>query len=337
MTINDWKIFDNKKQPEIYFEVTDKAIQPGKPISCYLELDGNSAIGKHCKVYMLARETESSAFSTGSRPFLYDATAKEWNVFSEAGSVISVLPEPYFEGLVPDINSGVYKSYFDLPPLPEGDWKIEMVLEVEQTTLLVSSGDEISVQEEKVIPVKPAPPSWPDIFPPIPDEPKPDPTPEPSSPPTDDEDADNPSPFYDGKIHSLVSGKPLFLNFSPWQWTLCKFSGTVGPDMPIQVSNTPQSGQPRTVHMLVKKGNKPTINDFARTWSSDPSHWDFEAKKYLPQKSALNEDFYWKYNIGSQAEFVEIYGPVILPFTFYVLVYNRGAKSVKNQRILLGE
>jgi hypothetical protein len=331
MTINDWKIFDNKKQPEIYFEVTNKALQPGNPISCFFEIEGNSAIEKPCRVYILARKTNDS------EPFLY-ATTKGWSAFST--SIGSLYPQPYFDGLVPDVPSEYYRSYFDLPPLPEGNWLIEVILEVEQTVLMTSSESQVSVQEEKVIPVKPTPPSWPDIFPPIPDDPKPEPTPEPSSPPTDGEDLDKtPKPWTNkavGKIKEAKLPKDwMRVSFGPWEYRIFKFSGKMGPEKGIQVHSTPYVNQPRTVHLLVKKGAKPSINDFNRTWKAEPSDWDFRSSQYLPKKSLANVNLYWKYNIGSQSELVKCYNVIEVEDIFYVMLYNYGPKSVDQQILIL--
>ncbi len=97
-------------------------------------------------------------------------------------------------------------------------------------------------------------------------------------------------------------------------------AGVPDCDHPIQVSNTPgSSNQPCTVHLLIKRGSKPTIADFERTWKMSQSQSSFGG-------------LYWKYNTGSQAEFVEISKPMESG-TFYFMLYNSGTKAVQQQRL----
>jgi hypothetical protein len=348
MAINDWEIFTDSKQPEIYFEITKKGIRPEEPISCYFEIDGNSAIEKHCKVYILARETDDS------RPFLYaipKSEIGEWNVFSESGSI---LPEPYFMGLVPDLPSDYYRSYFDLPPLPEGNWKIEVILEVEQTVLVTSSESQVSVQEEKLIFVKPAPPSWPDFFPPttdkdkpewpsdmlpdVPDEPKPEPKPEPTPEPEEPEDK-TPRPWTNKPVLTIMEAhlpKDWYvINFGPWEYRIFKLTGKMGPKKSIQIQTAPQSDQPGNVHLLVKRGKKPTISDFEQSLKIGSSDWDFRSKSYIPKKP--RPDLYFKYTNGHSAELVECYNDKEVEVTLYAMLYNYGGKPVDSQRFYLAD
>jgi len=341
MAINDWEIFTDSKQPEIYFEITKKVIRPEEPISCYFEIDGNSAIEKHCKVYILARETEYSW------PFLYaipKSEIGEWNVFSESGSI---LPEPYFEGLVPDLPSDYYRSYFDLPPLPEGNWKIEVILEVEQTVLVTSSESQVSVQEEKLIfgpdffpPITDKDkPKWPsDMLPDVPDEPKPEPKPEPTPEPEEPEDK-TPRPWTNKPVLTIMEAHLpkdwYFIDFGKWEYRIFKFTGKMGPERGIFVQTAPQSDQPGNVHLLVKRGKKPTIADFNQSLKLGSSNWDFRSKSYIPKKT--RPDLYFKYTTGHNAELVECYNATEVEDTFYAMLYNYGWKPVKNQRFYLAD
>ena len=100
---------------------------------------------------------------------------------------------------------------------------------------------------------------------------------------------------------------------------------------PIQIINTPQSQQPHTVHLLVKLGSKPTIADFNRTWTMAQSNYDCGLGQWIPAKPGA-EDLYWKYNVGSQGELVQINEPRTSS-TYYIMLYNNGTRSVRNQRL----
>jgi len=87
--------------------------------------------------------------------------------------------------------------------------------------------------------------------------------------------------------------------------------------------------QPRTVHMLIKRGGMPTIAEFEMTWLLAPSDYDCTSGQWIPGKP---KDLYWKYNIGSQAEFVSI-GEPMESDTFYIMLYNNGTRIVLHQRL----
>ena len=86
----------------------------------------------------------------------------------------------------------------------------------------------------------------------------------------------------------------------------------------IQLSNTPYADQPRTVHLLVKRGAVPTVNEFNETWKIG---------------RANGPNLYYKYNTGSQAEFVEIMDSLDTPQWYYVMLYNNGDRAVRYQRL----
>ncbi|MFO8240704.1 MAG: hypothetical protein R6T90_06870, partial [Dissulfuribacterales bacterium] len=112
------------------------------------------------------------------------------------------------------------------------------------------------------------------------------------------------------------------------------FSGSVTDCLnPIQLGNTSMADQPRTVHMLIKRGSKPTIKEFEMTWGMAPSDYDCGEGQWIPAKSSSAKDLYWKYNTGPQAEFVEIREPMESS-TFYIMLYNSGSKNVKGQRLI---
>ena len=133
---------------------------------------------------------------------------------------------------------------------------------------------------------------------------------------------DTPPPPADDSVRTLTSGDNVFCDIGAGQFRYFKFVAGV-PDCqhPIQVINTPKADQPRTVHLLVKRGSKPTIDDFNRTWEMD-------------QSLSGAGDLYWKYNTGSQAELVEITEPMESN-TFYIMLYNNGTRTVSDQRLTL--
>jgi len=168
------------------------------------------------------------------------------------------------------------------------------------------------------------PPNWPDILPDNDDDENVSPTPTPTPEPDDDDDEDNviPDPSIIGKITTIATGHMKNYDMPAGRFRYFKFTGKVDDSKhPIQVANTSQSNQKHTVHALVKKGSRPTISDFKRTWN-------------MEQSQSGAGGLYWKYNTGTQAEFVEVKDPTVST-TFYIMLYNFGAKYVSNQRLTL--
>jgi hypothetical protein len=64
----------------------------------------------------------------------------------------------------------------------------------------------------------------------------------------------------------------------------------------------------------------------------EPSDYDCEEGLWIPAKPSSAKDLYWKYNIGPQAEFVEI-GEPMESDTFYIMLYNNGTRIVLHQRL----
>jgi hypothetical protein len=58
------------------------------------------------------------------------------------------------------------------------------------------------------------------------------------------------------------------------------------------------------------------------------------AEQWIPTKPPGAENLYWKYNTGSSAEFVEIAEPMASN-TFYIMLYNSGATTVLDQRLVV--
>ena len=136
----------------------------------------------------------------------------------------------------------------------------------------------------------------------------------------------------DDSATTVTSGDIGYYDVGAGQTRYFKFVACV-PDCEhrIQVNNASQSDQPRTVHALVKRGSKPTIAEFERTWQMAPSQYDCTAEQWIPAKPGA-ENLYWKYNTGSQAEFVEI-GEPMESNTFYIMLYNNGTTIVLDQRL----
>lgn len=161
---------------------------------------------------------------------------------------------------------------------------------------------------------------------PTPPEPEPGPGPAPTPTPTP-----TPTPIPTGKIST---GQSLH-NFDPymcriWELLPSRYEKTLY----LAVSNTSQSMQPRTVHLLVAKNRRPTLDDFERTYGRAPSYYDRRLKVWLPSKKGV-EDLYWRYNTGSQAEFIQIKDLVINGDKYYIMLYNYGEKSVRSQRLII--
>ncbi len=108
-------------------------------------------------------------------------------------------------------------------------------------------------------------------------------------------------------------------------------AGVLDCQNPIQMGNASMADQPRTVHMLIKRGGMPTIAEFEMTWLLAPSDYDCTSGQWVPAKTS-SKDLYWKYNIGSQAEFVSI-GEPMESDTFYIMLYNNGTRIVLHQRL----
>ena len=138
----------------------------------------------------------------------------------------------------------------------------------------------------------------------------------------------------DDSVTTVYSGHTNYYDVGPGQTRYFKFVAGV-PDCQhrIQVNNAPQPNQPRTVHVLVKRGGKPTIAEFERTWEMAPSKYNCSLEQWRPAKPGA-ENLYWNYNTGSQAEYVEI-GEPMASNTFYIMLYNNGTSTVRNQRLIV--
>ena len=174
----------------------------------------------------------------------------------------------------------------------------------------------------------PQPPPMPDIFPDhnnggsIHPKPPHEPDPEPDPEPDDCEGNVIPAPKEIGKVTTIYSRHKKTYDMPAGRFRIFKFAASIADiKYPIQIGNTPKSNQKHTVHALIKKGSRPTIADFKRTWN-------------MEQSQSGAGGLYWKYNTGSQAEFIEITEPMEIN-TFYILLYNYGAKNVRSQRLTL--
>ena len=136
----------------------------------------------------------------------------------------------------------------------------------------------------------------------------------------------------DDGVPYVNDGHSGFYDLDPYEAKYFKFTTTVsGCVYPIQVGNTSAGGEPRTVHLTIKRGSKPTVADFELTWGMAPSLYDCGLEEWIPAKPGA-ETLYWKYNTGPQAEFVEIGEPMETD-TYYIMLYNDGAVGVNNQRL----
>ena len=134
----------------------------------------------------------------------------------------------------------------------------------------------------------------------------------------------------DDNIPVLSNGFRDYISVGPGETVFFKLvAGVSDCEYPIYVASTPQSRQPFTVHVLVKRGSKPTISDFERTWIMSPSMYDCDLGQWIPAKPGA-EDLYWHYNIGPQTELLHIKEP-IESNTFYIMLYNSGRSEVRNQ------
>lgn len=122
----------------------------------------------------------------------------------------------------------------------------------------------------------------------------------------------------DGRVTTVISGHRGNYDVGAYQTRYFKFvAGVPNCQSPIQVSSTPQSTEPRTVHVLVKLGSKPTIADFERTWG-------------MSQSQSGTGGLYWNYNVGSQSETILIKEPMD-PQDFFIMLYNNGTQAVHGQ------
>ena len=133
---------------------------------------------------------------------------------------------------------------------------------------------------------------------------------------------DTPPPPPDDSVTTVTSGHMDYYNVGAGETKYFKFVASV-PDRlkPIIVISTPGSSQPRTVHILVKRGSKPSIVDFNATWDLSPSL----------SGTGVYEDLYWYYSTGSAGEMVKVNKPME-ENTFYVMMYNAGKTKVYGQQ-----
>ena len=130
----------------------------------------------------------------------------------------------------------------------------------------------------------------------------------------------------DDGVTLLQSGFQDFrIRIGPEETLFYKFVAAVtDPSQPIIVISTPGSDQPHTVHILVKRGSKPTIAEFEMTWLLSPSL----------SGTGIYADLYWYYSTGSAGEMVKI-SEVVGERTYYIMMYNMGRASVRNQQLTL--
>ena len=133
----------------------------------------------------------------------------------------------------------------------------------------------------------------------------------------------------DDSVTTVTSGFTNSYNIGPRQTKYFKFvAGISDCSRGIQVGNTPDS--PYRVHVLVKRGSKPTVADFERTGDMPQSQYNCRLGEWTPAKPASAEDLYWGYNTISPTEFVEIAEPME-PQTFYIMLYNDGTQTINTE------
>jgi hypothetical protein len=125
----------------------------------------------------------------------------------------------------------------------------------------------------------------------------------------------------DDSVTTVESGHMDHYDVGRGQTRYFKFVASVFDNQPIIVISTPGSSQPRTVHILVKRGGKPSIADFNDTWDLS----------YSMAGSGVYEDLYWYYSTGSAGEMVKISTPTE-ENTYYVMMYNAGETKVYDQQ-----
>lgn len=138
-----------------------------------------------------------------------------------------------------------------------------------------------------------------------------------------------PTPIPAGKIGTGRS----YRNLNPGQCRIWEFVPTKQErSKRLQVSNTPQPTQPHTVFMLIKKGGKPTIAEFEKTWKMPVSTWRESAQIWHPPKPGA-ENLYWQYTTGT--ELVEILDNPVGNDRYFIMLYNKGSKPVRSQRLII--
>ena len=136
-------------------------------------------------------------------------------------------------------------------------------------------------------------------------------------------------------VTTLESGHIGYYTLSAGETRYFKIVSDV-PDCqhPIQVGNTPQSQEPPTVRMIIKRGSKPIISDYDILRQLGSSVYDCGDERYYPAKPASVKDYFWRFNTGSSGEFVEIFEPMETD-AFYIMLYNSGTESVGSQRLTI--
>jgi len=136
------------------------------------------------------------------------------------------------------------------------------------------------------------------------------------------------SPSQDDRVTTVRSGDILNVDVPAKEAMYFRFSASVSDcSKPIQLISTPLADQPFTVHMLIKRGSKPSPGDFFDTWDMPVSDYDCDSGRWVPSKP---KDLYWKYNSAAFSESVHI-GEPMESSTFYIMLYNNGSKKVQDQ------
>lgn len=144
-----------------------------------------------------------------------------------------------------------------------------------------------------------------------------------------------PNDVPDDGVTLLQSGFTDYFDIGPGQTLFFKIVASVSDCVrPIQIGNAPQSQEPHTTHLVIKRESKPTIADFEWLIQIGSSVYDCGDARYYPAKPAGTEDLFWRFNTGSVGEFVEIREPLAIN-TFYIMLYNSGTRSVRNQRLTI--
>jgi hypothetical protein len=139
----------------------------------------------------------------------------------------------------------------------------------------------------------------------------------------------------DDGVTLLQSGFTDYFDIGPGQTLFFKIVAAVNVCVqPIQIGNTPQSQEPHTVHLLIKRGSKPTIGDYEWLMQLGSYLYDCGDARYYPEKPVGTEDYFWRFGTGSSGEFVEI-RESLATNTFYIMLYNAGTRSVRNQRLTI--
>ena len=136
--------------------------------------------------------------------------------------------------------------------------------------------------------------------------------------------------YSDGSVTLVPSGSepPYYINLGPGQIRYFTFTAgvRVGADgeiiEPILVGTTGRSS-PFTVHLLLKQGSKPTIEELNYTYNNLPPN---------PNGKSPEKGLYWKYSNSANGEMVEVKEPM-KPATFYFMLYNSGDREVRGQQL----